>query len=140
MKITICWSSKFRNEKIQIYQKLIELGHEPIIDENTKKIVNGNMEEYLIPWVESYNIKKQYDFIRLYYNFIVESDAIIVCNYDKWDIQNYIWSNTFLEMWYAHVHHKKIFLLNPIPDQFYILDEIKAINPIILYWDLSSIQ
>lgn len=139
MKITICGSSKFRNEKMDMYNQLLVLWHDPIIDENTKNIVNGAMEEYLVPWVEDADIKKKYDFIRLYYNFIVESDAIIVCNYDKGDVKHYIGSNTFLEMGYAHVHHKKIFLLHGMPQQSYILDELKAMDPIIINWDLSLI-
>lgn len=141
MKITICWSSSFRKEKIKVKETLKELWHESVIDQWTEKIASWEVPEILEQiHKEHYAFKKRYDLIKLYYDFIVESDAIIVCNYNKNNIPNYIWSNTFLEMWYAHVHKKKIFLLNAIPNQWYILDEIKAMEPIILDWNLTKIS
>lgn len=140
MRITVCWSSAFRKEKVEIKETLKKLGHEPIIDEWTEKLAKWEAPELLQQINTEHSVaKKQYNFIKMYYDFIVWSDAIIVCNYDKKGVLNYIWSNTFLEMWYAHVHWKKIFLLNEIPDQWYILDEVRAMEPVILKWDLSKI-
>jgi len=141
MKITICWSSAFRKEKVEIKKQLLALWHEPIIDEWTEKLARGEDPDLLKQVnTEHYIAKKQYNFIKMYYDFIKESDAIIVCNYDKKEINDYIGSNTFLEMWYAHVLGKKIFILNNIPEQIYILDEIKAMDPIILWWNLNNIS
>ncbi len=63
----------------------------------------------------------------------------LAVNIDKKGIKNYIGGNTFLEMGFAHVLDKKIFLLNEIPDISY-KDEIKAMQPIILNGDLSKIK
>jgi len=142
MKITVCWSASFRGEKIEIRDQLIELWHVPLLDEWTEKIFKWEAPE-LKKQVkqESSEVKKKFDFIKMYYDFIVESDAILICNFSKKSIKNYIWSNTFLEIGYAHVCWKKIFLLNPIPEkQEYILDELKAMDPIVLNWDLSLIK
>ena len=73
------------------------------------------------------------------FNLIKESDAVLVVNVDKNDIKNYIGGNTLLEMGFAHVLNKKIFLLNNIPDISY-KDELRAMQPIVLNNDLSKIS
>lgn len=45
----------------------------------------------------------------------------------------------FDEIWFAFVLWKKIFLVNKIPETSY-KDEIEAMNPIILDWDLEKIK
>jgi len=60
-------------------------------------------------------------------------------NYDKRGIKNYIGGNSFLEMGFAHILQKKIFLLNGIPEIIYS-DEIKAMQPTVLNGDLSKIK
>ena len=79
------------------------------------------------------------DVIRGYFNKIKESEAILVLNFDKKGIKNYIGGNTFLEMGFAYVLNKKLFLLNEIPDMPY-KDEIKVMQPIIINGDLSKIS
>ena len=69
----------------------------------------------------------KYDSIRAYWDIINNCDCILVANYDKKRIKNYIGGNSFLEMGFAHVLRKKIFLLNDIPKMIYI-DEIKAMQ------------
>ena len=79
----------------------------------------------------------EYDSIRAYWQIISCSSAILVANFDKHNIQNYIGGNTFLEMGFAHVLHQKIFLLNPIPDMPSCRTEIEAFRPIVLNGDLT---
>ncbi len=69
---------------------------------------------------------------------IKESDAILVVNYDKKGIKNYVWWNTFVEMAFAHILDKKIYLINPVPDMIYT-DEMLAFQPIILHWNIERI-
>ena len=71
---------------------------------------------------------------------IKKSDAILVLNYDRKGIKNYIGGNTFLEIGFAHVLDKKIYLLNPIPDINFYKEEIEAIHPEILYGDVGKIN
>ena len=70
---------------------------------------------------------------------IEKSDAILVVNITKGDIKNYIGANTFLEIGFAHYRGRKIYSLNPLPDQPYIKDEIETINPVVLSGDLTQI-
>jgi predicted RNA-binding protein with PUA domain len=59
-------------------------------------------------------------------------------NITKNGIKNYVGGNALIEMAYAHVLDKKIYLLNPVPDMNY-KDEIEAMSPTILNGDLSKI-
>lgn len=80
-----------------------------------------------------------YQSIRAYWKIIRESDAVLVANFDKKGIKNYIGGNTFLEMGFAHVLGKKIFLLNGIPKMIYT-DEIKAMQPAVINGNFSKIS
>jgi hypothetical protein len=45
-----------------------------------------------------------------------------------------------MEIGFAHVLDKKIFLMNPIPDIEYYRSEVEAVRPVILEQDLSQIR
>jgi len=140
MKITVCGSSTFRKQMVEFKNKLNELGHEAIIHPYYEKLAAGEMPE-LMKRIENEHatVKKEYDFIRWYYNSIVNSDAVLILNFNKNGISNYIGGNTLIEMGYAHAHNKKIFLLNPVPEIGY-KDEIIAMFTDILHGDLSKIK
>lgn len=141
MKLVICGSSKKRNEKVSLIKKLEDLGLTPIIDEWTIRLARGEEKELLKTiQTEHSAAKRQYGFIKWYYDAIQQSDGILVANYPNEFDRNYIGANTFLEMGYAHVLGKKIFLLNGLTEQEYILDEVRAMDPIILNGDLSKIN
>lgn len=117
MKITICGSVKFANKLVDVFYQLEKLGHKPIMHEDMFGIADGTAKELIdeIRFDHS-EVKKKHNFIKLWHGFIVSSDAILVCNFDKNGIKNYIGGNTLMEMGFAHVNDKKIFLLNSIPD------------------------
>lgn len=141
MKITIVGSSSARVEKIKIRDKLRELGHEPIINPYYERLVKG-MEPELAEMIvrEHDKAKRQYGFIKWYYDQIVESDAILVVNLDKNGIANYIGGNTLMEIGFAHVHGKKVFLLNPAPTEVPYTDEIDAMFDEVINGDLTKIK
>ncbi len=144
MKITICASIDFTHEIGKINDFLKENGHHVNIPQTAEKILTGKLawENYV---KEKQSSKQTVDrkvndnVIKIHYEKIKESDAIIVVNIDKNGIRNYIGGNTFLEIGFAYVLNKKIFFLNDIPEMPYT-DELKAMNPVILNGDLSKIQ
>ncbi len=81
----------------------------------------------------------QHDAIRAHYHKIVESDAILVVNYPKHGEEHYIGGNTFLEMGFAHVHNKPIYILFGIPTCSYT-DELHAMQPVCLNGDLDALK
>lgn len=136
MKIVICGSLDFTQEIDEVRNKLKENGHEGVIPRGSELILSNAMtlQEIRIAGAKH---KQDGDVIRYYYKQIQNSDAILVLNYNKRGIKNYIGGNTFLEIGFAHALGKKIFLINPIPEIEYYQTEIEAINPIIIHGDFS---
>lgn len=71
---------------------------------------------------------------------IEKSDAILVVNITKNDIENYIGANTFAEMVFSDYKKKKIFVLNPLPKQAFIKDEIESMETVVINGNLSQIK
>ena len=141
MKITIVGSSSFRKEKVIYRDKLRAMGHDAVIHPYYEKLAAGEMPELLERINKEHHVvKREYGFIKWYYDSIVASDAILVLNLEKNGQPNYIGGNTLMEMGFAHVHDKKIFLLNPIPEYVPYVDEIKAMADEILQRDLTKIK
>jgi len=142
MKIVICGSSAFKEKMIE-YQKLLsDFGHEGIVHSDYQAFINGEKQEIWnkINGGEHYEAKKSQGYIKWYYNAIVESDAILILNFDKRGIKNYIGGNTLIEIAFAHVNDKKVFLLNDVPEEVSYVDEIKAMFDVVLNGNLSKIQ
>jgi nucleoside 2-deoxyribosyltransferase len=136
MKIIICGSMKVCRKMIEARDELERIGHKVLLPRHTEEYAKMNTSDHVHN--ESVKNKINYDLIRYYYNEIKNSDAVLVINEDLNEIKGYIGGNTFLEMGFAHVLNKKIFLLNPIPEMGYE-DEIVAMKPVILEGDLNRI-
>ncbi len=67
------------------------------------------------------------------------NDAVLVLNFEKNGVQNYIGGATFIEMYDAFRLNKKIFLYNEIPEGM-LKDEIIGFDPIIIQGDLTKIS
>ena len=144
MKIAICSSLDFIPEIEKAGKELEALGHQVVLPKSAEMVISGEMpakiltDENLSP-EKRIERKIKLDAIRLHYNKIAECDAILVLNYTKKSVDNYIGGNTFLEMGFAHILNKKIFLLNNAPQMLYT-DEIMAMQPVVLRGDLKNIK
>ena len=145
MRIVICASVDFTPKIKKVADSLTKQGHQVELPYYTKKILSGevSLEQYLKVKQKKgdteFRKKSNENLIMRYFNLIKDSDAILVLNFDKKGIKNYIGGNTFLEMGFAHVLGKKIFLYKGIPKMAYT-DELKDMNPQILNGNLSKIQ
>ncbi|KKP82103.1 MAG: hypothetical protein UR83_C0058G0016, partial [Candidatus Moranbacteria bacterium GW2011_GWF2_35_54] len=112
MKITILGSSAFREEKVRLYDELNKMGHEPIIHPHYIESVKEGKTEIMdrITKGEHAQLKIENDYIMWYYNAIVSGDAVLVVNIEKNGQKNYIGGNVFLEIGFAYVNKKKIFM------------------------------
>lgn len=136
MKICICCSLSFTDEVKRIADRLHELGHEVLLP-------NGVIVDAIHkPDFDSVEAKRGngYDFVREHFKKIEESDAMLVCNFTKNGIDNYIGANTFLEMGFAYYIKKPIYALNPLPDYKYINDELLNFDVKVINGDLSEIK
>ena len=130
MKITLCGSLTFMDEMRDISDRLIKLGFEKVM---MPVGFGGGERERKANWTVEEDGQRKIDrnSIEEHYLKIKESSCILVINYTKNGIKNYIGGNTLLDMGYAFVNKKPIFLLNPIPDVSY-KSEIIGMKPIIL--------
>lgn len=135
MKITICGSMSAAKKIMEVENRLKENGDEIILPESVELYAEGKLSAR----DDEPAHKIANDLIRDHYNKIVSSDAILVVNENKNGIENYVGGNTFLEIGFAYILRKPIYLLNPIPEVSY-KDEIIAMQPIILNGDFNEIN
>jgi nucleoside 2-deoxyribosyltransferase len=134
MVITICGSLTFTDEIQGVADELEKLGHEVLLP-------NGVIHRRIFD--KSFDSKKTKvatDAIRKHMGKVEQCDAVLVCNYTKNNIKNYIGANTFIEMAYAHYLNKPIFCLNELPDMPYIDDELVAFGAKVIDGDLGKIS
>jgi predicted RNA-binding protein with PUA domain len=136
MKIVICGSMSASKEMVEVEEKLLVLGHTVVLPEFTHDYAKMDTIDKM--HTESARNKVQYDLIREHFDKIKDGDAILVVNTNRKEIEGYIGGNSFLEMGFAHILNKPIYLLYQIPDMGY-KDEIEAMEPILLNGDLNKI-
>ena len=124
-------------EMVAAEKELEKLGHEVVLPEFTHEY--AAMDTLDAMHTESAKNKVEYDLIRGYFEKIKDSDAILVANVERKGIKGYIGGNSFLEMGFAFVLNKPIYLLHEIPDVGY-RDEIEAMSPVILGGDFSLVR
>ncbi|MBR5669852.1 nucleoside 2-deoxyribosyltransferase [Candidatus Saccharibacteria bacterium] len=136
MKVCVCCSLSFPDEAFKIADELEALGHEVLLPNG---IINRSIEK---PDFDAVAAKHDngYDAMRAHFAKIRDADVLLVCNFTKKGIENYIGANTFLEMGYAYSLEKPIYVLNQLPDQPYISDELHAFDVIELEGDLTKIK
>jgi len=89
---------------------------------------------------EKARLKKAEDLILAHYRNIMKNDVILTLNYSRGNHKDWIGANSFLEMGFAHVLGKRIYLLNPIPGFDYSREEIEAMEPVVLGGNLNKIK
>lgn len=139
----------FTPQIIEIKSELEKMGHSVNIPFFTEKVLRGEMlfEDYMREKESgdgdiSLRQKQATDMIKRYWDFIKNSDAILVLNLEKKGIKNYIGGSTLMEMGFAYGHQKRIFLYNPIPEKserIHYTDEIIDMDPIIINGDLQKL-
>lgn len=123
---------------IDLKNRLIYFGHEVILPDPSN---NAQLKEIISnDYVDTYQLKIKYDYIRKHYNNIVIGDCVLIANYAKKGIENYIGGNSFLEMGFAYTMDKPIYLVNPIPSIENYYHEMVAMKPILLNNNLELIK
>jgi len=100
---------KVSAKMLEVSDELQKFGHEVVLPRHTQEYAEMKTSDHIHN--ESVKNKIENDLIRDYYEKIKASDAILVINCDLNGVENYIGGNSFLEMGFAHVLGKKIFLL-----------------------------
>lgn len=136
MKIFIA-SSKYHYHRIpEIKKRLEELNHTITLPNSYE---NPFKEEEIKKLSEEEHIKWKSEMMKKDKKNIGPNDAILVLNFEKNGIQNYIGGATFLEIYKSWELGKKIFFFNSIPEGI-LKDELIGFNPTILDGDLEKIK
>ncbi len=128
---------KDSRKMVEIKNAMEKSGHKVLLPRHTEEYAKMKTSNHIHN--KSVKNKINNNLIRDYYNKIKNGDAILAVNENLNGISGYIGGNTFLEMGFAHVLNKKIFLLNEILEMGY-KDEIVAVKPAVLKGDLDIIN
>ncbi|MBI2195927.1 MAG: hypothetical protein HYU48_02685 [Candidatus Levybacteria bacterium] len=140
MRILILGSMKFVNDMGKVRKELGKLGHKVILPVGIKPhLKNSDFVENLDGNM-AYCIKN--DVMRRNFRLVAKSDAILVLNYKRNNMDGYIGISVLLEMGIAHYLKKKIFLMQKTPDYNKVrwAHEVAIMEPKVLDGDLAKIQ
>jgi hypothetical protein len=144
MKVVICGSILFVEKIMEVEAGLRRRGHEVVVPYSIIKHGIKNSDDTMKMRNRPNFIRDEKPFFtRKHFDEIDGCDAILVVNVEKNGIPNYIGGATFAEMVFAFYKKKKIFLLNPIPDNQkleFLRDEIENTQPVILNGNLDMVK
>jgi hypothetical protein len=137
MRIGVAGSMQYTERMMELCDQLEKLGHQAFMSKFGPEFVGKSDEEK-----EKIKLEQKYnhDAIREFWKPMQGADALLVANYDKHGIKNYIGGNAFLEMGFAHILNQKIYLVNPIPQMPHYETEIIAMRPTVVNGDLSKVK
>jgi len=127
---------QYTEKMLEARDELIKRGHNAFVTNLADTFIGKTDEEKEAIKIHQ---KNNLDAIREFWRLMQGADAVLVMNFDKHGVKNYIGGNTLMEIGFAHVLDQKIFLYNPIPEIPYYKSEIEAVKPIIINGDLSKI-
>jgi len=135
-KIIICGSISVADEILRVRDALEERGYEVEIPEGVKHLNEWEGENANIS--EKAERKIKHDLIRGYYEKMKDYDIVLIVNPEKKGIPGYVGGNTLIEMAFAHVLSKPLYVLNQLPEMPYT-PEMLAMQPIVLNGDLDKL-
>ncbi len=136
MIITLCHSMQYAEKAKEAQSWFEEHGHTAIPSNRNDLFIGLSDDEK-----ETLKLKQkaELDVLTEHWENIQKSDVVLVLNYDKHDIKGYIGGNSFLEMGFAYILKKPIYLLQDIPEIPYYKTEIIAMKPIVIHRNLSHV-
>ena len=134
-KILIICSKHFYYRIPEIKEEIEKIGWEVLLPNSYE---DPFKEEHLKCDGRDAHIEFKQKMMRLQEQKVQESDAVLVLNFKKEYVSNYIGGATFMEIVKAWELGKRIFLFNPIPENSIITDELIGINPKVIYRDIKS--
>lgn len=140
MRIMIVGSMKFVRDMPKIKRELTKLGHKVILPVGIRPHLKDsdfveNLEGNMVFCIKN-------DVMRRNFKLVAKSDAVLVLNYKRNNMDGYIGISVLLEMGIAHFLRKKIFLMQKVPDYKKVrwAHEVAIMNPTILNGDFSAIK
>ncbi len=134
--VTVCSSANFYKQAVEIQSVLENTGYKAIIPETAEKMKKSgdyDASHYRTWLTDSNDYHKKTTLMKTHFREVENGDVCLVLNYEKRGIKNYIGGNVLIEMALALYLNKPIIIMNNIPDKSAYLEEIIAMNPIVLH-------
>lgn len=129
--IVLCGSMSQSKQWIPVIHRLRKMGYRvsvpDLIEQTDQKTMSDAQAIAQKGWL-----------VRRHIANIMNAKVVLIANYDKGTVKNYVGANSFLEMTTGFVYEKPVYLLNPVPFQDN-REELLAMAPIVLNGDLSKI-
>lgn len=141
--IAICSSANFYRQAVSAQVELEKLGYKVIIPATAEKMkISGDYDvAHVKTWFENdEDYHKKSALIRSHFSEIETTESILVLNYEKHGVPNYIGGNVLMEMAIAFYLKKPIYILNEVPEESSFKEEIKGMEPIILHGQLDGLR
>lgn len=141
--ITICSGAAFYKQLFQIGKELKKLGFKvkiPKIAGIMKKNNDFDVSHYKTWFKNKNDYKLKTELMTIHFQKVIESDAILVLNFEKNGIPGYIGGNVLMEMVIAFHYKKPIFIYNPISEELSTKEEIYGLNPVFIENNLDKIK
>jgi len=140
--IALCSSANFYRQLVDVQAELERLGYRIVIPAAAEKMKES--EDYDVTHVKTWfsndkDYHKKSILIKSHFIEIESVDSILVLNYEKNGMPNYIGGNVLMEMAVAFYLNKPIFIFNEIPKESNFLEEIKGMEPIVLHSKLERL-
>ena len=136
-KVILCGSISVADEILKVRDALETKGYEVEIPEGVKHLKDWEGEDANTP--EKAERKIKHDLMRGYYEKMKDYDIVLVVNPERKGTPGYIGGNTLIEMAFAHILDKPLYVLNQVPDMSYT-PEILAMQPVVLDGDLDNLK
>lgn len=128
--VALCGSMKH----ISLWEKVIDELRASGLTVSTPALTEESIDWANLP--EEEVVERKGRFVRRHFANIALAKSVLVCNYEKNGIANYVGTNSHMEMTAGFVYEKPLFLLNPVPFQD-SREEVLALEPTVLNGDLS---
>jgi hypothetical protein len=139
--IAICTSANFYRQAVEIQAVIEKQGYTVIIPQTAEKMKkNGDYDasHYRTWLVNDKDYHKKTKLMHDHFDEIDKADAILVLAYEKHGIKNYIGGNVLMEMAMAFHQRKPIFVGNELPKESAYLEELLAMQPILLHDNFAN--
>lgn len=139
--ITICSSASFYKQAVDIQTRLMKQGFTVLIPDSAEKMKQSgdfDVSHYKTWFQDANDYHKKAALMRGHFDKVAEGDGILVLNYEKHGVDNYIGGNVLMEMALAFYLHKPIFILNEIPEGSAFEEEIIGLRPIVLHGQIEN--
>lgn len=140
--ITICSSAAFYRQVVEVCKQLETKGFTVLIPDIARKMEeSGDFEvsHYKVWYEDAGAYNKKAGLMQAHFDKIMRGDVVLVLNYEKHGVPNYIGGNVLMEMGLGFHLQKPIYILNDLPEGSSLEEEILGVLPTFLHGDLEAI-